>query len=496
MSKLNKDVLLLIFEELQNNSKILFSCLMVNKLWCETVISILWRNPWCYNINYSKKNYLFAIIAFYLSEDIKTFLMKQGIKLPSVSLKSLSFDYLSLCRSINIRFINEIISIETFSAYNQFLLQQEIYNIFIKKCPELKYLDIKSIKHQIFYFPEAKTRLESLCELKCDTSIDSSYFYGLARFCQYIQSLIIFNVDPKDNYGIVKLIEVQNNLKYFEWIDEYEVTDYDFTDEDDPYKEVLLELEKKANNLNHLKIYFHYFDNFDYKLLQKILAKLYRLKTLTSDFSIFGEQEVKMLILNDLEILKINYIKLNEASGIIENSGGNLKEVLLKFSEFYKVDFDFDKNSLIFIRKIYENCPLIEYLTLAFLPSKNHLIEFEKLLKVCQNLKSLLLVTSNYYITEEKNLENREEVLKILIKSAPTSLRELRFFDNFKFSLEALEEFFEKWRGRPALSILTTDSIYEGEDYKKLIDKYRNDGVIKAFRYESLIIVENLDFRI
>ena len=63
----------------------------------------------------------------------------------------------------------------------------------MKKCSEFKCLDIKSIRHQIFYFPKARTHFESLCELKFDTSIDYSYFYGLAHFYPIIQSLIILN---------------------------------------------------------------------------------------------------------------------------------------------------------------------------------------------------------------------------------------------------------------------------------------------------------------
>src|SRR6266498_1095335 len=113
----------------------------------------------------------------------------------------------------------------------------------MKKCLELKYLDMRSIKYQIFYFPEARTRLESLCELRCDTSIDYSYFYGLSHFCQNINKLIIVNVDTKPNHGIVKLIEIQKNLKYFEWKDDF--NDEYFTE--DPYKEILLALEKKAD---------------------------------------------------------------------------------------------------------------------------------------------------------------------------------------------------------------------------------------------------------
>src|SRR5438034_5546649 len=92
----------------------------------------------------------------------------------------------------------------------------------------------------------------------------------------------------------------------------------------------------------------------------------------------------------------------------------------------------------------------------------------------------------------EKSSENEEELLKILIRSASTNLRELRFFDDFKFSLEALEEFLEKWRGRPALSILTSDPIYKGDDYIKLINKYKNDGVIKDFKCG---IVEDVYFK-
>ncbi|GBC32288.1 hypothetical protein GLOIN_2v1764020 [Rhizophagus irregularis DAOM 181602=DAOM 197198] len=468
---------------------------MVNKLWCETVIPNLWRNPWCYDIDYCNKNYLFEIIASNLSDDIKEFLIRKGIQLPSVSSRPLLFDYLSFCRSININIMNTVVSIGSSLAYNQFLLQQEFYKLFMKKCPELKFLDIRSIKHQIFYFPEANTRLESLCELKCDTSIDSSYFYGLARICQYIQRLIILNVKPKPNSGISKLIEVQKNLKYFEWIDDFD----DGYVTENPYKEIFLELEKKADILNHLELYFLHFDIFDYTLMQRLLPKLYKLKTLIINELIYDNKNIlKSLVYNDLEILKIDYITIDEASIIIENSGGHLKEVSLKPYNFVYYGGNFSEESLIFIHKIYENCPLIEYLSLTFSPSKDHFTEFELLLKVCQHLKSLLLVTSNIYIreTEESTLKNGEELLKILIRSAPINLRELRFFNNFKFSLEALEEFLEKWRGRPSLSILSSDSIYEGGDYKNLINKYKNNGVIKAFRCESILNVENMEFKI
>src|SRR3954453_13115877 len=261
MFKLNKDVLFLLFEELQDDSKSLFSCLMVSRIWCEIVIPVLWRNPWRYAIKYYNKSFLYYTITFYLADNVKEFLTSQGIQLPSTSHQSLLFDYLSFCRSINVKVMNSIISIGSFSDYNQFLLQQEIYGLLMGKCLEVKHLDMRSLKHQIFYFPKAKARLNSLCELKCDTSIDSSYFYGLARICQCIQRLIIINNNLKANPGIVELIVVQNNLKYFEWKDDF-LNDYDYFIED-PYGEIFLALADKADSLIHFIAAFQYTDDYE-----------------------------------------------------------------------------------------------------------------------------------------------------------------------------------------------------------------------------------------
>ncbi|GBC04390.1 hypothetical protein RclHR1_05660005 [Rhizophagus clarus] len=477
MSILNRDTLFLIFEEFQEDSKSLLSCLMVNRLWCETTIPTLWKNPWCYNINYSNKNSLYSIITFYLSDDIKKFLIKQKILLPQIPYQTLLFDYLSFCRSIDVEVLNSIISIGTSDLYNKFLLQQEIYSLLMRKCPELKYLNVKSTKHQLFYFPEAKTRLESLCELKCDTSIDSSYFYGLARICQYIQRLIIIKKRIDVNHGVVKLIENQKNLKYFELSDDFE--DEEFVE--DPYEGILLALENQADVLNHLIFTPQYIEHHEHTIIRDVLIKFHKLKTLIIDDHIpFSEEQLKILVYHELETFSIDFISLNDASIIIENSGGYLKEILLRYYDYEYWYDDIDIDSLNFIRKIYNNCPLLEYLSLIFMPTTTVFIEFEKLLKACHNLKSLLLRAS--YVDIE---EAGETLLKILIRSAPINLREIRFIRGLQFSLDSLEEFFEDWKDRPALSILTSDFKYNEMDYVKLINKYKNNRVIKDFKCDS-----------
>ena len=89
---------------------------------------------------------------------------------------------------------------------------------------------------------------------------------------------------------------------------------------------------------------------------------------------------------------------------------------------------------------------------------------------------------------------NCNELLRILSSSAPNDLREIRLFDYVTFSLQTLEEFFEKWRGKHSLSILTCDSTYRGDDYVELIEKYKKDGVIKDFnhvtsRYDRQLLI-------
>ena len=45
-SKLSIDILSIIFEELEKENSTLYSCIFVNREWCQIVIPFLWKNPW------------------------------------------------------------------------------------------------------------------------------------------------------------------------------------------------------------------------------------------------------------------------------------------------------------------------------------------------------------------------------------------------------------------------------------------------------------------
>lgn len=477
MTKLNRDVLLLIFQELEYDPNTLFSCLLVNKAWCEIAVPVLWKNPWRYNVNYGNKIHLFYIITLLFINNINKYITNQLYQIPT---KTFLFNYLSFCRSIDINIISVISTIGSHLTYNQFFIQEKIINILLNKCDRIKYLDMRSIKHQIFYFPNAKIHLKSLHELICDTTIDFSFFYGFSNICNNIENIIVINRSIRANPGLIELIRVQQNLKYFEWRDELD-DDQLLLFEEPPYEEIFLILKLKKDTLLHLKMYFLYIFLFE---IQEIISELINLRTLVAaDFCFFSERQLPIFKFKHLETLQLDHVTFKAITDVIKNSGGALKDILMKHYDHFRCDIHFDEDSLTFIRTIYEHCPSVECLSLLFPPTKEHIAEFEKLLKRCKNLKSVLILISNVDIVENEEVYGKE-LLEALSRSAPANLREIRFVDDLSFPLKILESFLESWRNRSAISIYMNHHAYEGESYMNLLNKYKIEGVIKNFKRE------------
>src|SRR6059058_3154880 len=93
-TKLPTECLLKIFENFSpeyhlwdDDYKLLYKCILINREWCITAISILWREPidW---IHFSqKRDRLSPIISTYLSclpQETRLRLIQDGINLPSI----------------------------------------------------------------------------------------------------------------------------------------------------------------------------------------------------------------------------------------------------------------------------------------------------------------------------------------------------------------------------------------------------------------------------
>src|SRR4051795_12667553 len=93
MSKLPADCLNEIFEYLEEDKVTLRSCLLVNRLWCEVSVRILWRNI---------RNYNTLITC--LPNESKEILHQNRI-ITSVSASS-TFNYASFCKVLSIIQVN------------------------------------------------------------------------------------------------------------------------------------------------------------------------------------------------------------------------------------------------------------------------------------------------------------------------------------------------------------------------------------------------------
>src|ERR1044072_7055964 len=113
MTKLNVDVLILIFKQAEKGT--LYSCLLVNKEWCTVIVPILWKKfSWDWDtswfndhVNESEEK-LFNTILSCLPSSSKQLLSDNDVQLPSTSPL---FDYISFCEFPKAKTIIKITSI-------------------------------------------------------------------------------------------------------------------------------------------------------------------------------------------------------------------------------------------------------------------------------------------------------------------------------------------------------------------------------------------------
>ena len=114
MPKLNENILYLIFKELQDDKKSLYSFLLVDKTWCKIIIPMLWKDPWII-LSIGKEKFLLDLIISRNDLD-KGFSHKKPM-----------FDYICFCKHLNLNEIERIIKMYDFMIFKK----NEIINLFI-----------------------------------------------------------------------------------------------------------------------------------------------------------------------------------------------------------------------------------------------------------------------------------------------------------------------------------------------------------------------------
>ncbi|RIA85197.1 hypothetical protein C1645_831161 [Glomus cerebriforme] len=473
-----KDILFLILEELKDDRKSLYSCLLVDRIWCETTVPILWKIPGRYTLTNNAKNSLFNVILLHLSEESRELLKNQGINLFTEEYHQPLFNYISFWRYLNLFLLESmIISIKNIEIYNTFIIRREILNIFINRNTKFIYLDIpEQFNHQLHQISGAEQCFSKLESLHCDDNTDQNILKGLSRISKSIKKLkfYIMQCNNSDNSGIIELIEAQKNL-----IDVHLIYFYSNMRNELYCKTLEESLIKNANTIQYLRI--------GWKPTTKILSYLENLISLDINLNLLGNVNWNYLgnvSLPLLKYLRAQQVPSNILTSLIENTKGKLIEISILYEGI-------DNKKL--IQSIYQNCSNLKYLKLSF--NNDNILELENLLIKCQNLNGLVI------FTDELDEPDWDKLFKILTNSSPSSLFKfkLSFIWSFKL-LESLNLFFDNWKGRHPMLLQTIpiDKYYTSIEQplqqlqlqlEDLIRKYKENGTVKKYDtdlYESI----------
>src|ERR1043165_7835891 len=194
MSHLPADCLKEIFEYLEEDGATLRSCLLVNRLWCEVSVRILWRRIRSYKL-----------LFIYVIDGLKEILHENELISSTLISKPRMFNYVSFCKDLSIDEIyfimnqlledqedqedQESVSVQDFNN----ALIQEIFKYLMNQISSLRRLEIlypPSIEN-FASLPGARDCLRNLSELRCNSDIRSELFYELSQICGNIQLLDI-----------------------------------------------------------------------------------------------------------------------------------------------------------------------------------------------------------------------------------------------------------------------------------------------------------------
>ncbi|PKY45545.1 hypothetical protein RhiirA4_460163 [Rhizophagus irregularis] len=442
MIQLDEDILLLVLGELKNDKKSLYSCLLVSRTWCVITGPILWRNP--------------------KSRDI---LKNQGINNFITETYLPLFNYISFWKCLELQFLEDIISSKRIEKSNVPIIRNEILKLFINKNTKFIHISIPpNFDYQLHLIPGAESCLSELESFQCDVNITQNILEGLAKICKSIKKLRFDSIHYyyTDNFGIIKLVEVQKNLNYFCLLSISSFRNESF------YKSIEESLIKHADTIRYLIIGWSPTTRFLSHFVNLLSLEIEMPDLIKGNPYWNDEKYLKNLSLpSTLKILEVRFTPLNVLVNIIENTTENISEISIHCND----DINYD-GCKILIQAIYHNCPNIRYLKLTLY--RNLLIpEFKNLLINCQFLNGLII---NVCKDHEFNWNKLFQVLTIL---SPINLFKFKFYSN-SFKLEDLKLFFDNWKNRKAILLkLINAGIETDQELVSLFEQYKAKGIIE-----------------
>ncbi|CAB4382243.1 unnamed protein product [Rhizophagus irregularis] len=472
MSKLLADCWNEIFEYLEGDIRTLYSCILVNRLWCEVSVRILWRNEW----NYTTSN--FSTLITCLPNESKEILSKNAITILTPTLKPPTFNYASFCKVLSVNRVyykierllknQQNILSRNLINYTQ-IVTQEVLQMFMKEISSLRNLIFSPSPYITFsLYPGAKDCLKNLSELYCGSDISTELFYQLSQTCYNIQSLTIEFKRIISN-GIADIISVQRNLKRFDMIIYNNMANVIFS-----------LMSKVPKTLIKLRIH----SSIYYTPSLTFIANFSNLQELELSFD-FEEyfvdfKKLQYVIFSQLQVLKICHTLPSNGLLIkfLENNGKNLKEI-------YIGEIERCNDNLLNLA-ISKFCPMLRKLSTGI---KNNELETLKIIfNSCKYLESIKIWCGGSFLSEKQALET---VVKYSQNINELVLYHL-YIAQFILLPKELESFFINWSNRvpqKSLSLVIIVYLYEentsldkNDENIEIINKYIKLGVIKKFK--------------
>jgi hypothetical protein len=443
-----KDIIFLILEQLQDDRKTLYSCLLVNRIWCETTVPFLWKFPGKYTPTNNAVNILFNVILSHLSKESRNILKVQKIKLFKKIYQRPLFNYINYWRYLNLGFLENMIRSKKIEESKLTIMRGEILKLFINKNTKFIGLYIpQNYSYHIHRIFGAEYCLSTIEYLHCDANTNQSVLEGLTKICKSIKKL---RFDIIQGFKIFGLIKAQKNLN-----DIY-LSSYSYLN-DEPYFNNLEEsLIKNSDTIQYLRI--------DWTPITKLIS--YFINMVNSDLSDHLGDPV-------LSFLSEKQIPFKILKSLIENTKGNLCEISI-----YCCD---NNDNRVLIKSIYQNCPLLKYLKLLLY--NDNISELEMLLINCQCLNGLVIIIL-------ENIIDWDNLFIILNRSSPTGLFKFKF-TSFGLKLESLKLFLDNWKERHPMLLQTIPYFYFNNmspsqlNYQRqinhLIKDYKANGTIKEY---------------
>ncbi|RIA95078.1 hypothetical protein C1645_817197 [Glomus cerebriforme] len=435
--------------ELHDN-KSFYSCLLVDKTWCEIIIPILWKNPWKL-LKEEKEKSLLNVIISHLSDKSRNNL-SQDIDFLTNSYQRPLFNYISFCKHLNFNRIIKII--DTLIPFEEckISIKNEIFNLFINKDMKYSHLYIpEEFDFQIHLIPGFKHCFSEIKFLSCYIKINDNVLIRLTEIIESIKELDLFIQENNNNYGFGRIKEIQKGLfnVYLTITAQHSRFDESF------YNILERPLIKHTNNIQNLKL-----------IKESIPLGSY-------DSTYYAWNCLENLSLPYLKTLKARQILTGPLISLIKNTNEYLNEINIVNTNYKEYSLFYDKE---LIQVIYQNCPKLKYLKLSV--KSQNILEFEKILINCQYLSKLAINTPALVYF------NWDDLFKILTKSSPDSLFNFEFNNSSirsPIKLEFLNLFFENWKGR--LPMILQISLENLKGFKELVEKYKAAGVIKNIKY-------------